>query len=346
VSGCAPGDRQAQPAFVISVARSIRMATAAIDLIGEAMVACHSPPDKFDPDRVSSSSPMLWWITSGDSIGAREPGPTVRVHSIARGSLGIIKVEEILRQKLNREPSPEGLSQLTGLSWTSCSRCRTQHQRVRLDAPIDPKATVRSSNVSSLDNEMPDTGGESDERSSPTRSSRRCPRCRRARKVLRLYFGLEAGASTRSRRSAACWASPRAGAPVARCALSACAKVTWGAPSGASPRRVDPAGYDSGRPKVAPFVVHGTDRAGRPERSFPPDVASGLLRSDSGNDIVCHAYRFIPRAPCRRHRCEQNAFLGTAHSRRAAGARRPAQLSAPWVWRPFGGHWLPKSHVA
>ena len=77
----------------------------------------------------------------------------------------IIKASEILRQKLNREPSPEELSQLTGLSVDVVqSLAALNTSDVRLDAPMDPEGEQALSTL-------------------PPRDA----------KVLRLYFGLEGG---------------------------------------------------------------------------------------------------------------------------------------------------------
>ncbi len=106
----------------------------------------------------------------------------------------IIKASEILRQKLNREPSPEELSQLTGLSADVVqSLAALNTSDVRLDAPMDPEGD-RSLIERFVADEMPDTEEEAMNRflndeieqalgTLPPRDA----------KVLRLYFGLEGG---------------------------------------------------------------------------------------------------------------------------------------------------------
>ena len=73
---------------------------------------------KFDPDHgVKFISYAVWWIRQAILSALARQGRTVRVPLNRTADLSrIIKASEILRQKLNREPSPEELSQLTGLS--------------------------------------------------------------------------------------------------------------------------------------------------------------------------------------------------------------------------------------
>src|SRR5207237_41605 len=106
----------------------------------------------------------------------------------------IIKASEILRQKMRREPTPEELSQLTGLSVDVVqSLAALNTGDVRLDAPMDPEGD-RSLIERFVADEMPDTEEEAMNRflndeieqalgTLPPRDA----------KVLRLYFGLEGG---------------------------------------------------------------------------------------------------------------------------------------------------------
>jgi len=103
-------------------------------------------------------------------------------------------VRRILRQKLRREPTPEELSQLTGLSVDVVqSLAALNTGDVRLDAPMDPDGD-RSLIERFVADEMPDTEEEAMNRflndeiehalsTLPPRDA----------KVLRLYFGLEGG---------------------------------------------------------------------------------------------------------------------------------------------------------
>jgi RNA polymerase primary sigma factor len=151
--------------FVISVAKKYQnRGLPLIDLIGEGNVGLLTAARKFDPDQgVKFISYAVWWIRQAILSSLARQGRTVRVPLNRTADLSrIIKASEILRQKLRREPTPEELSQLTGLS-----------------VDVD---------------EMPDTEEEAMNRfltdeielalgTLPPRDAR----------VLRLYFGLEGG---------------------------------------------------------------------------------------------------------------------------------------------------------
>src|SRR6186713_1107053 len=106
----------------------------------------------------------------------------------------IIKASEILRQKLNREPSPEELSQLTGLSVDVVqSLAALNTSDVRLDAPMDPEGD-RSLIERFVADEMPDTEEEAMNRFLTDEIEQALSTLPpRDAKVLRLYFGLEGG---------------------------------------------------------------------------------------------------------------------------------------------------------
>jgi RNA polymerase primary sigma factor len=151
---------------------------------------------KFDPDQgVKFISYAVWWIRQAILSALARQGRTVRVPLNRTADLSrIIKASEILRQKLNREPSPEELSQLTGLSADVVqSLAALNTSDVRLDAPMDPEGD-RSLIERFVADEMPDTEEEAMNRflndeieqalgTLPPRDA----------KVLRLYFGLEGG---------------------------------------------------------------------------------------------------------------------------------------------------------
>src|ERR1051325_6943100 len=105
--------------FVISVAKKYQnRGVSLIDLIQEGNVGLVTAARKFDPDQgVKFISYAVWWIRQAILSALARQGRTVRVPLNRTADLSrIIKASEILRQKLNREPSPEELSQLTGLS--------------------------------------------------------------------------------------------------------------------------------------------------------------------------------------------------------------------------------------
>jgi RNA polymerase primary sigma factor len=180
--------------FVISVAKKYQnRGLPLIDLIGEGLLTAAR---KFDPDQgVKFISYAVWWIRQAILSSLARQGRTVRVPLNRTADLSrIIKASEILRQKLRREPSPEELSQLTGLSVDVVqSLAALNTGDVRLDAPMDPEGD-RSLIERFVADEMPDTEEEAMNRfltdeieaalnTLPPRDA----------KVLRLYFGLEGG---------------------------------------------------------------------------------------------------------------------------------------------------------
>ncbi|HXQ78586.1 MAG TPA: sigma-70 family RNA polymerase sigma factor, partial [Gemmatimonadaceae bacterium] len=97
---------------------------------------------KFDPDQgVKFISYAVWWIRQAILSSLARQGRTVRVPLNRTADLSrIIKASEILRQKMRREPTPEELSQLTGLSVDVVqSLAALNTGDVRLDAPMDPE---------------------------------------------------------------------------------------------------------------------------------------------------------------------------------------------------------------
>ena len=179
--------------FVISVAKKYQnRGLPLIDLIGEGNVGLLTAARKFDPDQgVKFISYAVWWILSS----LARQGRTVRVPLNRTADLSrIIKASEILRQKLRREPSPEELAQLTGLSVDVVqSLAALNTGDVRLDAPMDPEGD-RSLIERFVADEMPDTEEEAMNRflnDEIEQALNTLPP--RDAKVLRLYFGLEGG---------------------------------------------------------------------------------------------------------------------------------------------------------
>src|SRR6184192_19786 len=183
--------------FVISVAKKYQNRGLPLtDLIGEGNVGLLTAARKFDPDQgVKFISYAVWWIRQAILSSLARQGRTVRVPLNRTADLSrIIKASEILRQKMRREPTPEKLPQLTGLSVDVVqSLAALNTGDVRLDAPMDPEGD-RSLIERFVADEMPDTEEEAMNRfltdeieaalnTLPPRDA----------KVLRLYFGLEGG---------------------------------------------------------------------------------------------------------------------------------------------------------
>jgi len=129
--------------FVISVAKKYQnRGMPLIDLIGEGNVGLLTAARKFDPDQgVKFISYAVWWIRQAILSSLARQARTVRVPLNRIADLSrIIKASEILRQKMRREPTPEELSQLTGLSVDVVqSLAALNTGDVRLDAPMDPE---------------------------------------------------------------------------------------------------------------------------------------------------------------------------------------------------------------
>jgi len=182
--------------FVISVAKKYQnRGMPLIDLIGEGNVGLLTAARKFDPDQgVKFISYAVWWIRQAILSSLARQGRTVRVPLNRTADLSrIIKASEILRQKMRREPTPEELSQLTGLSVDVVqSLAALNTGDVRLDAPMDPEGD-RSLIERFVADEMPDTEEEAMNRFLNDEIETALSTLPRDAKVLRLYFGLEGG---------------------------------------------------------------------------------------------------------------------------------------------------------
>ena len=183
--------------FVISVAKKYQnRGLALVDLIGEGNIGLLTAARKFDPDHgVKFISYAVWWIRQAILAAIARHGRTVRVPLNRTADLSrIIRVSETLRQELQREPTPEEIAQITGLSRDVVQALMALNTaEVRLDAPLDPEGERSlvdrfvSEDYASAEEDVIDQFL-SDEiaaalRTLPPRDA----------KVLRLYFGLEGG---------------------------------------------------------------------------------------------------------------------------------------------------------
>ena len=183
--------------FVISVAKKYQnRGMPLIDLIGEGNVGLLTAARKFDPDQgVKFISYAVWWIRQAILSSLARQGRTVRVPLNRTADLSrIIKASEILRQKMRREPTPEELSQLTGLSVDVVqSLAALNTGDVRLDAPLDPDGD-RSLIERFIAEDLPDTEDQAMDRFLSDEIEQALNTLqRRDAKVLRLYFGLDGG---------------------------------------------------------------------------------------------------------------------------------------------------------
>ena len=183
--------------FVISVAKKYQnRGMSLIDLIGEGNVGLLTAARKFDPDQgVKFISYAVWWIRQAILSSLARQGRTVRVPLNRTADLSrIIKASEILRQKMRREPTPEELAQLTGLTVDVVQALSALNSGdIRLDASLDPDSDrsmmerfVSEEGSNPEDDYMNRFVSEEIERALATLPARDA-------KVLRLYFGLDGG---------------------------------------------------------------------------------------------------------------------------------------------------------
>jgi len=183
--------------FVISVAKKYQNRGLPLtDLIGEGNVGLMTAARKFDPDQgVKFISYAVWWIRQAILASLARQGRTVRVPLNRTADLSkIVRTSEVLRQKLRREPTPEEVSQATGLSLEVVqSLAALNSGEVRLDAPLDPDGD-RSLIERFVADEGPSTEDQAMDRFLAQEiESALATLPPRDAKVLRLYFGLDGG---------------------------------------------------------------------------------------------------------------------------------------------------------
>ena len=167
-----------------------------IDLIGEGNVGLLTAARKFDPAQgVKFISYAVWWIRQAILSSLAKQGRTVRVPLNRTSDLSrIIKGAEILRQNLRREPIPEELAKLTGLTVDVVQALSALNTGdIRLDASLDPDSD-RSMMERFVAEEMPSPEDECVNRFVSEEIERALAILpARDAKVLRLYFGLDGG---------------------------------------------------------------------------------------------------------------------------------------------------------
>jgi RNA polymerase primary sigma factor len=183
--------------FVISVAKKYQNRGRSLsDLIGEGNVGLMTAARKFDPDQgVKFISYAVWWIRQAILASLARQGRTVRVPLNRTADLSrIIRTAETLRQELRREPTPEEIAGVTGLSIDVVqSLAALNTADVRLDAPLDPEG-----DRSLIERFIADEQGDAEERAMDNFLSEEIDSALRTlpprdAKVLRLYFGLDGG---------------------------------------------------------------------------------------------------------------------------------------------------------
>jgi RNA polymerase primary sigma factor len=182
--------------FVISTAKQYQHRGLPLtDLIGEGNVGLLTAARKFDPDQgVKFISYAVWWVRQSILAALARQGRSVRVPLNRTGDLSrIVKASEILRRKLNREPNPDEVSHVTGLSVdTVRSLAALSVADVRLDAAVDPSGDhtlleqFAPDNAPVADDEVGGSGFAAEEIEGALGTLD--PRDAR---VVRLYFGLD-----------------------------------------------------------------------------------------------------------------------------------------------------------
>jgi RNA polymerase primary sigma factor len=183
--------------FVVSVAKKYQnRGLPLIDLIGEGNVGLLTAARKFDPDQgVKFISYAVWWIRQAILSSLARQGRTVRVPLNRTADLSrVMRAGALLRDKLGREPTPEEVAQLTGISQEIVSALLSLNAAdIRLDAPLGgdgDRSLIERFSVEEMPNteEMVLNQFRSQELA---RALSTLPA--RDAKILRLYFGLEAG---------------------------------------------------------------------------------------------------------------------------------------------------------
>jgi RNA polymerase primary sigma factor len=183
--------------FVISVAKKYQNRGVSLsDLIQEGNVGLVTAARKFDPDQgVKFISYAVWWIRQAILSALANQGRAVRVPLNRASDLAkIFRERERLKQELNRDPTPQELSEATGLSPEIVESLQTLNAaEIRLDAPIgdteDSQLMDRFISEAAIVTE-----DEVEERLLSERIDRALETLQpRDAKVLRLYFGLEGG---------------------------------------------------------------------------------------------------------------------------------------------------------
>ena len=183
--------------FVISVAKKYQNRGLALtDLIGEGNVGLLTAARKFDPDMgVKFISYAVWWIRQAILSSLANQGRAVRVPLNRASDLAkIFRERERLKQELGRDPSPQELSQATGLSPEIVESLQTLNAaEIRLDAPIGDSDDSQLMDRF-ITEEAIVTEEEVEERLLTERIGRALETLQpRDAKVLKLYFGLEGG---------------------------------------------------------------------------------------------------------------------------------------------------------
>jgi len=181
--------------FVVSVAKKYQnRGMPLIDLIGEGNVGLMTAARKFDPDQgVKFISYAVWWIRQAILAALARQGRTVRVPLNRTADLSrVVKAIAVLREKLEREPTPLEISHVTGISTEIVGALSTLNASdVRLDASFG-----KDSDRAYIERFAAEDGSTPEGQLLEQSKLREVERALltlppRDAKILRLYFGLE-----------------------------------------------------------------------------------------------------------------------------------------------------------
>ena len=183
--------------FVVSVAKKYQnRGLPLIDLIGEGNVGLLTAARKFDPDQgVKFISYAVWWIRQAILSSLARQGRTVRVPLNRTADLSrVMRAGALLRDKLGREPTPDEVAQLTGISQEIVSALLSLNAAdIRLDAPLGAdgdRSLIERFSVEEMPNTEETVLNQFRSQELARALSTLPPR---DAKILRLYFGLEGG---------------------------------------------------------------------------------------------------------------------------------------------------------
>lgn len=185
--------------FAFSVAKQYQNRGVPLgDLVSEANAGLVRAADKYDPDvGVNFISYAVWWIRQALHSAVQRQGRTVQVPLNRAADLSrVSRAQEVLRQKLSREPHEDEIATVANLSLDVTRGLVALLQPVR---SLDEPASVGEQGRTLAETLVLDRGEDEDVLPGGVESESRREAIARAlevlpprdRRVLTLYFGLE-----------------------------------------------------------------------------------------------------------------------------------------------------------